>query len=860
MKKIVTGILAHVDSGKTTLSEAMLYASGKIRSLGRVDRGDAFLDTHNIERARGITVFSKQATLSYGETDFTLLDTPGHVDFSAEAERTLSVLDYAILVINAADGVQSHTETLWRLLKSYRVPCFIFVNKTDIAFSSREELMLNIRSRLGTECVDFSDRTSSAFVDDITMCDDIIAEKYLSGEATTDSDIADSVRARNIVPCCFGSALKLDGVEYFMSVLDKFTLTPVSGAEFSAKIFKISDDEHGTSLAHMKITGGSLRVRDTVCISTAEGEKREKVNQIRIYSGSKYECTDEAVCGTVCAVTGLASAYSGAGLGAERDFGNSFLEPVMSYQAEILDDTDISVALACFEKLEREEPTLRVVFDERLREITLRLMGEIQIEVLTQLISERFGISIGFTHGSILYKETISAPVEGIGHYEPLRHYAEVHLLLEPLERGKGLELRCDCGEAVLDRNWQRLILTHLEEKTHIGTLIGAPVTDMRITLKSGRAHKKHTEGGDFRQATYRAVRQGLASAEKLLLEPWYDFVLRVPLGAVGRAMTDIDQMHGTVSAPETDGDFSVLRGSAPVSEIQAYAAEVVGYTRGVGRLSLSMSGYKPCHNTDEVVAAANYSFERDTENPADSVFCSHGAGYTVKWNEVSEHMHLESIMTAEKAACFDVAVQKKRAAEYVGSLASDKELMKIFERTYGPIKRRDTDSSPRVSKGTSPVFSPKTHIPKKPLKTEEYLLVDGYNIIFAWDNLKELAESSLEHARTELINILCNYRGFKQCNVILVFDAYKVKGNPGSVETFNNISIVYTKEAETADTYIERVTHELSRKARVRVATSDNMEQLIILGNGAFRISASAFFDEVSAVDSAIREYLGGL
>ena len=855
MKKIVTGILAHVDSGKTTLSEAMLYKAGEIRSLGRVDRGDAFLDTHGIERERGITIFSKQAIMKFGDTQLTLLDTPGHVDFSTEAERTLGVLDYAILVISGTDGVQSHTETIWKLLEGYSIPTFIFVNKMDMNGADRGRVLADIKARLTKRCVDFSDTATDSFFEAAAVCDDPIAEKYLDGKEITERDIADSVRAGNIVPCCFGSALRLDGVEEFMSVFDLFTLTPIYGAEFAARVFKISEDERGNRLAHMKITGGTLRVRDTVTVNAADGKKEEKVNQIRIYSGAKFTAVDEAACGTVCAVLGLSSAYAGAGLGGETDAAHGFLEPVMSYRAEILDGTDIQKALECLKRLESEDPALHISYDEALKEINLRLMGEVQLEVLKRIIFDRFGISLDFGHGSILYKETIAAAVEGVGHYEPLRHYAEVHLLLEPLPRGEGLKFCCDCGEDVLDRNWQRLILTHLEEKTHIGTLVGAPITDMKITLKSGRAHKKHTEGGDFRQATYRAVRQGLASAESVLLEPWYDFTLRVPTPAVGKAMTDIRQMSGTMSAPETDGEFSVICGSAPVSEMQDYAREVIGYTRGTGRLACSLGGYLPCHNSNEVIAAVGYDFERDMQNPVDSVFCSHGAGYTVKWNEVAEHMHLESILKPKNDILADPAAQRRRAAEYVDSIAADKELLKIFERTYGPIKRRQTDTAPKVIKAAQ---SAKTYVPKKTVKTEEYLLVDGYNIIFAWDELKRLAEDSLDHARNELITILCNYQGFKRCNVIVVFDAYKVKGNHGSVEKLHNISVVYTKEAETADTYIERVTHELSRKARVRVATSDNMEQIIILGNGAFRISASAFYDEVKAVENAIREYLG--
>lgn len=846
MRKIALGILAHVDSGKTTLSEAMLYRSGEIRSLGRVDHGDAFLDTNVIERDRGITIFSKQARLSIGDTELTLLDTPGHVDFSTETERTLCVLDYAVLVISGTDGVQNHTETLWELLERYDLPAFIFVNKMDISEKSRGELMSELRERLGDSCVDFG----SDFYEDAAMCDDALTEKYLENGTLTDEELRTAIAERKIFPCLFGSALKLSGVDEFLSLLDKYMIEPKRKKSFGAKVFKIAEDERGERLTYLKITGGSLKPKEELASrSDSRSDWREKVNQIRLYSGAKFVTADEAKAGEVCAVTGLSKTYPGEGLGSEENEEVNILQPVLSYKAEIKDGTDLNTALLKLRKLEEEEPQLHIMWNERLQEIHVRLMGEVQLEVLRRIIKERFDLSIDFGQGSIAYKETIRSAAEGVGHYEPLRHYAEVHLMLEPAKEGSGLKFRSNCSEDSLDRNWQRLILTHLEEKTHLGVLTGSPITDVTITITAGRAHKKHTEGGDFRQATYRAVRQGLMTAESVLLEPWYSFRLEVPQENIGRAMNDIQQMSGEFEPPEIIGGMSVLIGTAPVSEMRDYMQEVTGYTSGRGRLSLAVDGYRPCHNADEVIAEAGYDPEADLENTPDSVFCSHGAGFTVKWNEVPNHMHVKSGF-----ADADAAVTRSGVSGYVRSIAGDEELIRIFERTYGKIRRDIYTAMDTVKRPVSSTPKPKGRpIPDGP----EYLLIDGYNIIFAWDELKSIAEDSLEAARNALIDRLCNFRGVSRCEIILVFDAYKVKGNKGEVEDVHNIKVVYTKEAETADAYIEKVSHKLSKKHRVRVATSDGLEQLIILGNGAQRVSAREFKEELESVERAVREYL---
>ena len=853
MNRLVIGILAHVDSGKTTLSEGMLYTAGELRRLGRVDHGDAFLDTNEIERDRGITIFSKQAVMRFKDTEFTLLDTPGHVDFSTEMERTLSVLDYAILVISGTDGVQNHTETLWRLLKRYNVPVFLFINKMDLN-ADHDAVMDELRYRFGDGCLDFgADRTSDEFMDSLAMCDEVIMNGFLENGSVKTADIRNAIAKRNIFPCFFGSALKTEGIKEFLEGLELYTKRAIYDDNFGAQVFKISEDEQGARLTHMKITGGTLKVK-TQLVGNKKNEWSEKVNQIRVYSGTKYQTIDEALPGMVCAVTGLTQTYPGEGIGCASDAKGAVLESVLTYRMELPNDIDIHTALTDLRHLEEEDPQLHIIWSEQLQEIHVQVMGEVQLEVLQRVISDRFGFDVEFTHGSIAYKETISAPVEGVGHYEPLRHYAEVHLLLEPAEKGSGMQFAVNCSEDALDRNWQRLILTHLKEKPHIGVLTGSPITDMKITLVAGRAHQKHTEGGDFRQATYRAVRQGLKMAQSVLLEPYYEFHLEVPTENIGRAMTDIQQMGGTFSSPETYGEMTIISGRAPVSTMREYSKDVISYTSGKGRLNCILSGYEPCHNSDEVIAEIGYDSDTDLENPADSVFCSHGAGFVVKWNEVYDHMHLEGIRFDEGNEDDEETV-RQRAENYLDMVADDNELMQIFERTYGPVTRKVSSYTVRKTATPQKKYGKAKPLPQGP----EYLLVDGYNIIFAWDELKELAKSSLESARDRLIDILCNYRGFRQCELILVFDAYKVKGNTGSVEKIHNINVVYTKEAETADMYIEKTTHELGKKHRVRVATSDNLEQIIILGNGATRISADEFLHEVKSAEKAIMEIISG-
>ncbi len=849
-KRLVTGILAHVDSGKTTLSEAMLYRAGEIRRLGRVDRGDAFLDTHELERSRGITIFSKQAVLHYKNSVITLLDTPGHIDFSSEAERVLQTLDYAVLVISGSDGVQSHTETLWRLLALYNVPTFVFVNKMDISGIGEAELMKGLKQRLDGGCVNFSSGLNSEeFYEEISMCDNVLMEQFLeNGEVDTES-VINAVAGRRIFPCMFGSALKSEGIDEFLSVFDRYTQQPSYGSSFGARVFKIADDSRGNRLSYMKITGGSLKVKDL--INYRNEKVSEKVNEIRIYSGAKFQSVDKAEAGTVCAVTGLTKTFAGCGLGFESDASAPVLEPVLSYRMDLPAGTDVHSALIKLRKLEEEDPQLNITYNERLHEIHVSVMGEIQLEILKSVILNRFGMDVSFSRGGIVYKETITGKTEGVGHYEPLRHYAEVHLILEKGERGSGLEFGTICREDDLDRNWQRLILTHLSEKIHIGVLTGSPITDMKITLSAGKAHLKHTEGGDFRQACYRAVRNGLMKAESVLLEPWYDFRLEIPADSVGRAMTDIRRMCGESEPPLSSGETVLIRGSAPVSEMMDYHKEVVAYTHGKGRLVCMLKGYFPCHNSEDVIKAIGYDRESDIENTADSVFCAHGAGFAVKWNEVENYMHLESTLRTKNEEFSSAAITQKSLDAYRSRLAEDKELMEIFERTYGPIKR-DKRLAMHTEK-TPPKTDKAVPVPKGP----EYLLVDGYNIIFAWEELKKTAEENLDLARSMLINTLCNYQGFRQCNLILVFDAYKVKGNHGEIEKVHNITVVYTKEAETADTYIEKAAHELSKNYRVRVATSDNLEQIIILGSGAYRVSASEFYDEIKRTEKAIREFI---
>ena len=852
-KQIVLGILAHVDSGKTTLSEAMLYRAGVTRRLGRVDHKDAFLDTDALEKARGITIFSKQALLTAGDTDITLLDTPGHVDFSTETERTLQVLDYAVLVVSGTDGVQSHTETLWRLLQRYHVPTFVFVNKMDLPGMERQELLAQLNRRLGEGFVDFgaeqADRDEA-----LALCDENLMDRMLDAGQLQDADLIPAIARRHVFPCWFGAALKLEGVDALLDGLDRYTRPAPALEAFGAKVFKVSQDEQGARLTWLRVTGGELKVKAQLT-GEADGEPwAEKANQLRLYSGAKYTLTEAIGPGQVCAVTGLTKARPGEGLGAERDSDLPVLEPVLSYQVLLPEGADVHAALGKLHRLEEEEPQLHVVWNETLGEIHVQLMGEIQLEVLRSLLAERFGLEVEFGPGGILYKETITEPMEGVGHYEPLRHYAEVHLKLEPLPRGSGMQFAADCREEVLDKNWQRLVLTHLEEKQHLGVLTGSPLTDVKITLIAGRAHLKHTEGGDFRQATYRAVRQGLMLAKSQLLEPWYAFRLEVPAENIGRAMSDIQRMEGTFDPPESGEETAVLTGFVPVSTMRSYPMEVVSYTRGRGHLSLTLDGYRPCHNAQEVIAAIGYEPEHDLDNPADSVFCAHGAGFVVPWDQVRSHMHVDSGWGKSTRPEQEAAVPQRRAMAYRATLEEDAELLKIFERTYGPIKRDPLAAFRPVQKRERPDFAAEQWE-----IAPEYLLVDGYNIIFAWDELNALSKESLDAARHKLMDILCNYQGFQKCVLILVFDAYRVPGSPGSIEQYHNIHVVYTKEAETADMFIERVTHEIGRNRRVRVATSDGMEQIIILGHGALRVSARMFHEEVQNVEKQIRALVQG-
>ena len=851
MKKLAVGILAHVDAGKTTLSEGMLYCCGCLKKLGRVDHRDAFLDTHELERERGITIFAKQAVLPLEHVEITLLDTPGHVDFSAEAERTLRVLDCAILVISGSEGVQAHTLTLWRLLRQYHVPTVLFINKMDLPSADRAALLAEIRRRLSEGCVDFgADQEREALLENIAMCSDEVFNRYLDQGAISDGEISDLVAAEELFPCLFGSALRLEGVDGLLDCLERYAPRTEYPAEFGARVYKISRDPQGTRLTYLKVTGGTLQVK--ALLTGEQGGWEEKVDQIRIYSGSKYRTAERAEAGTICAVTGLSRTFPGEGLGGEPAAGEPVLEPVLTYRLLLPQGCDPYAALLRLRELEEEDPQLRIVWNEQLREIHIQLMGEVQMEILKRLIAGRYGWEVTFGAGNIVYRETITEPVLGVGHFEPLRHYAEVHLLMEPGERGSGLRFAAACGEDMLDRNWQRLILTHLAERTHPGVLTGAPITDMKITLVAGKAHVKHTEGGDFRQATYRAIRQGLMSAQAILLEPWYDFRLEVPTEYVGRAMTDLQRMSGRMEPAETGGETTVLTGSAPVACLRDYAAEVAAYTRGQGRLFCTLRGYEACHNQEDVVAASGYDPERDTDNPADSVFCSHGAGVTVKWNEAPARMHADSGLKLEGEAegKADAPARPSSVVSRTGGWEQDKELQAIFERTYGPVKRRDfLPTPPKREKAPA-----EGRVEIRPRDTgPEYLLVDGYNIIFAWDELKAVARDNLDAARQMLMDLLSNYQGYKKNVVILVFDAYKVPRSVGEVVRYHNIYVVYTKEAETADAYIEKATYEIGKKHRVRVATSDGTEQLIILGHGALRLSARAFKDEVEQVGGQI-------
>ena len=856
IRRLCTGLLAHVDAGKTTLSEALLYTTGGIRTLGRVDHRDAFLDTEALERERGITIFSKQAVLRTEHLEIMLLDTPGHVDFSAEMERTLQVLDCAILVISGTDGIQAHTVTLWRLLERHSIPTFLFINKMDLP-ADRAAILSALQSRLDGGCLDFSGPAEILWEDAATASEEALSE-YLETGSLSDGTLAALVSARAVFPCWFGSALKLDGVEDFLRGLERYGPRPQYPQEFGAKVFKIGRDAKGARLTYMKITGGRLRVKEVLSGQDRDGtDWEEKAEQIRLYSGAKFQSAEAAEAGMICAVTGLTRTFSGQGLGFEDAGTPPVLEPALHYRLLLPNGEDPHTVLDKLRLLAEEDPQLHIFWNERSQEIRLQLMGQVQLEVLQEVIARRFGLEVDFGTGSIAYKETIAAPVEGIGHYEPLRHYAEVHLLLEPGRQGSGLRFTSACGEDDLDGHWQRLILTHLMEKPHLGVLTGAPVTDMKITLTAGRSHLKHTEGGDFRQATYRAVRQGLMQAESILLEPWYDFQLEVPAENLGRAMSDVQQMGGRFNPPETFGETALLAGSAPVSEMGEYRQTVTAYTRGRGRLSCSLRGYAPCHNAEEVIAAIGYDPERDLDNPPDSVFCAHGAGFVVKWDQVPSYAHISSglqLEDEEEVSEPSPTVSRPIAAP-PRSREEDAKLQAIFERTYGQVKRRGPDPASAFRPPPTPPLQKRT-VPAR-ASGPEYLLVDGYNIIFAWDELKPQARQSLETARYQLMDLLCNYQGFQKNVVIVVFDAYKVKGNPGSVEKYRNIHVVYTKEAETADAYIERATYEIAKNHRVRVATSDGLEQLIILGHGAIRVSAKEFHEEVEAAEGRISQIL---
>lgn len=870
LKHICIGVLAHVDAGKTTLSESILYETGRIRKPGRVDHGSACLDTHELEKNRGITIFSSQAEFMLGDKSITLLDTPGHVDFSAEMERTLQVLDYGILVINGADGVQGHTRTLWRLLKRYRIPTFLFINKMDQDGTDRQRLLEELKEQLSEECILFEEEFSGELLENMAVTEEKALEEYLETDILSENTVRRLIRTRRIYPCYFGSALKMQGVKEFLQGLAYYMEAPEYPDEFGARVYKISRDASGARLTHMKVTGGRLKVKEPVTNRKPDVDKKsdgemdvweEKVNQIRIYSGEKYETVQEATAGMVCAVTGLSMTYPGEGLGQERESAAPMLEPVLSYRIILPEGTDAHTMLLNLRRLEEEDPMLRILWNEELGEIYVQIMGEIQLEILRSLIEERFGIGVSFDAGNIVYKETIRNQVEGVGHFEPLRHYAEVHFLLEPGEPGSGLVCSSDCSEDALDKNWQRLILTHLQEKEHRGVLTGSAITDMRITLAAGRAHLKHTEGGDFRQATYRAVRQGLMQAESVLLEPYYAFSLELPTENVGHALNDIQKMHGEFEPPETDGDFSVIKGSAPVSGMRDYQLELAAYTKGRGRLFCTLKGYEPCRNAEEVIEAAGYDPEADVDNPTGSVFCSHGAGFYVPWNEVFQHMHIESQLKKQREQAEKQDGRNTGKSSLTGKKApsmaaasgwnarEEKELEDIFIRTYGKIERRNPPGRQTV---TAP---PEKKHEKKESLQKEYLLVDGYNIIFAWEELKELAEDNIEAARNKLMDILSNYQGFKKCTLILVFDAYKVEGEALEIQRYHNIHVVYTKEAETADQYIEKVVHEIGRKYHVTVATSDGVEQVITTGQGAKLVSAREFEEEVRLAERQIRE-----
>ena len=841
MKNIVIGILAHVDAGKTTLSEAMLYQTGAIRNLGRVDHKNAFLDTDIQERDRGITIFSKQAEMTYKDTKLMLLDTPGHVDFSAEMERTLQVLDYAVLVISGREGVQGHTVTLWKLLQKYEIPVFLFINKMDLEGADRAQILEELQSSLSAGCLDFEDLEE----EQAAMCEEGLLEEYLETGHISVPSMRNSISNRKIFPCYFGSALRMSGVEGFLDGIVQFTEEPSYPKQFGARIYKITRDPQGMRLTHMKITGGTLSVKETLDLPDAPGASGEKVNQIRIYSGGKYQTVQEAEAGTVCAVAGLEHTHAGQGLGVEESENRFVLEPAMSYGVLLPDGADVHRTLQQLKQLEEEDPQLHIAWNSQTEEIQIQLMGEVQLEILKEMIRQRFELELEFGEGKVAYRETIAKPVIGAGHFEPLRHYAEVHLLLEPGDPGSGVVLDTACREDLLDRNWQRLILTHLAERDFPGVLTGSPLTDVKITLLAGRAHLKHTEGGDFRQATYRAVRQGLRKTQSILLEPWYDFELEVPQDMTGRAMADIQRMGGSFELPQTRGDLSLIAGKAPVSEMKGYMAEVNSYTRGYGHLSCSVAGYEPCHDAEKVMEEIGYRVDEDTENTADSVFCSHGAGYLVPWDQVDDHVHI----ILDRSVLPDQNKTMGRPEEYSRSIG-----VEDFAGTpEAPLQKRTQGSiGPRVIEGEQGYQKTKSAEIQK-----EYLVVDGYNIIFAWEELKSLAKTSMDAARTALIEILSNYQGYRRCKVIIVFDAYKIKGGERRQEKHGSVDVVFTKEGETADTYIARLTYEMNGKYRVRVATSDRQEQIIALGNGAFRLSASELKGEIERTNLEISSFL---
>ena len=845
MKKTVIGILAHVDAGKTTLSEALLYTAGQLKKLGRVDNKSAFLDNYELERRRGITIFSKQAVLRTENTEITLLDTPGHIDFSSEAERTLQVQDYAVLVISARDGVQPHTETLWRLLLRYNVPVFIFVNKMDLEGSDKNRVLAELKKHLSENCADFT-ASDDEICENAAFCNEKLMEKYIEEGSLSDVEIAKAIRERNIFPCWFGSALKLDGVAEFIEGLEKYTLQTEYRPEFGARVFKIARDPQGNRLTYMKITGGSLKARSIVSYMPKGSEEQieEKVNMLRIYSGEKFESSDTVQAGGICAVLGLSATYPGQGIGFEKELLKPMLEPVLTYRVILPKDISSVEFLPKLKQIEEEDPQL-LVSSNAAGEIYVHLMGEIQAEVLKSLVEDRFGVSVDFDSGSVIYKETVAVPVEGVGHFEPLRHYAEVHLLIEPGEPESGITVNSLCREEVLGKNWQRLILTHILEKTHSGVLIGAPLADVKITLVAGRAHIKHTEGGDFRQATYRALRQGLMKAKNVLLEPYYAFRLEIPAEQLGRAINDIRIMDGKISSPESNGITAVINGRAPVSEMRSYAKDVMAYTKGKGKLSLFSDGYAPCHNAEKVIDAAKYNPESDIANTPDSVFCSHGAGINVKWYDVEKYMHVTSGMDVETGDKIPSMPNPKLLKRNLN--IDDKELEAIMEREFGPIRRRQYSEAV--------LDTPKTaHAAER---KKEYIIVDGYNLIFAWDGLAALAKENFDAARHILTDILCNYRGYTKCELVLVFDGYKVKGNAGEKSDHNGIHLVYTKENETGDMYIEKLVEEVGKNYSVRVVTSDNLIQVSALRAGVLRMPAREFIKEIERVNDQIKEII---